>query len=264
MAYVKLGTVGAALSLGCLAVNGCGNPEVYKEEPRDLAADAIAEALCEKVTPCCQSLGYGAPSDTCVSGMRNEVMLAIIAAENDRRDVRPEAIDACVERFEAAISDAAACPDVPGPADLLVLCPDLMTPIPEGTRQPGDSCSGTYDCASPSEPGERDCVAEMPGSGTCYWFLSRALGAGCDAEPGKIVECAVGLSCVPTPRGQAVCEAPPGYGDPCVLGDDTCQEGLQCADYGAGVFKCDVMMPEQNSFPDALAGTRTTLQALCR
>ncbi|NUO47232.1 MAG: hypothetical protein HOV80_00090, partial [Polyangiaceae bacterium] len=77
-------------------------------------------------------------------------------------------------------------------------------------------------------------------------------------------ECSAGLACVPTPRGQSICDTPPGYGDPCVLGGDSCQEGLECADYGAGVFKCDVMMPEQSSFPDALAGTRTTIQALCR
>ncbi|NUO49986.1 MAG: hypothetical protein HOV80_14115, partial [Polyangiaceae bacterium] len=172
MAYSRFGMVGVVVSLGCLAAGACGNPEVYKEESRDVAADAIAEAICEAATPCCVSIGYRPPSDTCRSGMRNEVMLQIMGAEDDRRDVRREAIDECVEKFEAAIAAASTCTEVAGPADLLELCPDLMTPIPEGTRPPGDSCGGTYDCASPSEPGQRDCIEDQPGSGTCYWFLS--------------------------------------------------------------------------------------------
>lgn len=262
MTFFRVAPPALVLSLCGLAAGACGYPEVYKEAPRDIAADTIAEAVCAGATSCCDDLGYDSPSDRCRATMRNALMEQIILAEDEQREVRFQAIEPCVRAFEAAIASASNCQYLPVAQDVLALCPDLFTAIPEGARLPGEACSGTDDCASPSEPGRRECIGNGYGSGTCSWYLSRPIGAECADEPEKVVFCSPGLTCAPSPRGQLFCAPPPGYGEACALFGDSCQEGLVCTDFGGGVVTCDVMPPgDANPVVENLL--RTPLQALC-
>lgn len=217
---------------GCLG----SNPDVLKPEPRDVAADEIAAAVCGGAASCCRALTYDQPSDVCVAAVRNEVMMAIIAAETDRREVIEDRVDDCVEAYAAGIDSAPSCTQLPGPSDLDLLCPDLFTPIPKGTRAPGDACAGTYDCAPPQEAGSRSCFKRGDDSGVCIWRLERAAGQPCATDVGIAESCAAGLTCVPSGAGP-VCGAVPGYDGPCIPGANACQEGLRCVSAADG-FRC--------------------------
>ncbi len=224
----------AALAAGCL-----GDAEILKPRPRDIAADAIGAVVCEGAATCCRETGRDVPGEDCVTAVRNVVMRLIIEAEDDGREVRAEAIDACVESFEAAIDSAPACTFLPGPAQVPTLCPGLFTAIAEGPRLPGEVCSGTDDCASPPEAGSRECALTGDGDGTCIWRLERMTGAPCADDPGIVSSCAVGLTCVPSATGPT-CGPHPGSGGACLPGPQACREGLACV-AGEGLsYTCKV------------------------
>lgn len=223
---------------------GCSSesePEVRPPTPRDRLADELAITLCEGAAPCCDELGYDAPTESCQSSMRNAVMASIIAAEDQLRELVPEEHDACVAAFQAAIEAAPTCDHLPAPLELEVRCPTLFTPIPEGAGKPGDACTGIYDCASPTDPGTRACLADGEASGRCVWFVDRAEGETCSPEAGSIPVCPEGLSCVPGAGATPVCGVTPGLGDACVPaqpGFTACTEGHVCEESAPGVLTC--------------------------
>jgi hypothetical protein len=238
------------------------NPEVRREAPRDVAADAIAETVCERAESCCLALGYGSPGESCRSSVRNTMMEQIILAEDDGREVVLDEVLPCLDAFDAAFDDPTTCPSLPSPADVLELCPALFTRIPEGDRLPGEPCGGAHDCASPTEAGSRACVDQGAGGSICFWFLDRPLGAACDAETGKVVTCSGGLTCAPTVRGELFCSQPLGYDAPCLSTTDTsCQEGLTCQTTEMGL-RCRAMPPDLPGQPDVV--TPTPLELVCR
>lgn len=221
---------------GC---TGESAPEVTPGTPRDRLADALALTLCEGAQPCCDELGYGEPTDACQGSMRNAVMASIIAAEDQLRELIPEEHDGCIAVFRSAIETAPTCDDLPAPFELEVRCPSLFSPIPEGEGQPGDGCAGTFDCASPTEPGTRVCLSDGETGGRCVWFVDRVEGAPCTPEAGSIPVCPEGLTCVPDAQGAPVCGAVPGLGESCVLGVTApCTEGHVCEETQPGEHTC--------------------------
>lgn len=230
----------AAWLVVTLGASGCANesaPESSPPTPRDRLADELAATLCEGARPCCGELGYGEPTDSCRSSMRNAVMASIIAAEDQLRELVPEEHDACLAAFVAAIAEAPSCDYLPAPLELETRCPTIFTPIPEGTGGPGDACAGIFECASPAEAGTRDCVADS-GSGRCVWYVDRAQGEACAPSGGTVPVCPEGLACVPAAEGDPVCGAIPSVGDACVLVEGGCAEGYVCEENATGDLKC--------------------------
>ena len=227
-------TAASALAAGCL-----GDPEILKPQPRDVAADAIGAVVCEGAETCCRDTGRATPGDDCFTAVRNAAMIAIIAAEDQGREIRPEAIDTCVVSFEGAIAASELCTQLPGPAQLPDLCPDLFTAIPEGPRLPGEVCTATLECASPPEAGSRECAIAGNGTGTCIWRLQRMTGDPCAADPGVVTSCSEGLTCVPSANGPT-CGPLPGSGGACLPGGIACQEGLSCIAGEGLAYECRV------------------------
>ncbi|MBL9020707.1 MAG: hypothetical protein JNL21_00850 [Myxococcales bacterium] len=231
------GGVCLVLALGAWGCLG-SDPELLSQTPRNEAADALAEAICRGAESCCTALEQDKPSEVCRSTARNDIMKAIIFAEGERREVVADAIDACVAAFEAASETAPTCIDLPSAADLDALCPDLFSAIPEGKKAPGERCEGTFDCASPSLPGQRGCVPADGSIPICVWYLDRALGESCAPSPTEIPRCAADLACAPDSRNNLVCAEAPGSGAACTLGDGTCATGLSCEETSPGIGVC--------------------------
>ncbi len=235
----------AASGVTCLlwGCTGESATEITPPTARDRLADDLAATLCEGAASCCTDHGYDAPGDSCRSAMRNAVMASIISAEDQARELVPEAHEGCIDAFEAAIEAAPSCDYLPAPLELEVRCPTMFTPIPEGTGQPGDACAGTHECASPTEAGTRDCVDVGNGTSRCVWFVDRAAGQPCTPQGGTIPVCAEGLTCRPDGGGMEVCATPPGPGQACVEGRGTCVEGYVCAPNPAEDLVCVAEIP---------------------
>jgi hypothetical protein len=260
--------LGAAFGLWC----GCQEPApsdpVALTERDELAAD-LAVTICESAGPCCAGMGLGEPGESCRTKMRNAVMLAIILAEDEQRELRPGQSAFCVATYRDMAAQSADCKALPTPSALTTLCPDLFTPIPEGALAPGEPCHGTFECASPAdETSARVCV-KIPGAtvGTCTWFVPVEEGAVCAHELGLERVCPEGLKCAPradeAPVGSGSvartetmrCGVAAGLEEPCVY-PDSCGEGLVCTAYAAEVPICVAsLLPGDDCFqmPDACA-----------
>jgi hypothetical protein len=213
--------------------------EVLPPGPRDLLADELAATICNGAANCCTDLGFDQPGDSCRSSMRNAVMASIITAEDQLRELVPSEHDSCIAAFQAAIDGAASCDHLPAPLELEGRCPTIFTPIPEGAGQPGDPCTGTFDCASPTEPGERACIQVTATTSACAWLVDRAVGEPCTPSGGTIPVCPEGLTCAPPDAtGTPVCAEVPGPNQYCLEGKDTCVEGYVCVEDTAHALRC--------------------------
>lgn len=155
----------AALVL--LAACGEGEPTTG-EAPgtaRDELAAELGATICEGASWCCASFGYRAPGEACRTSMRNAVMIRIIEAEDEQRTLVPERIDPCLQVFDEAIAAAVSCDDLPAPAELLDLCPDLFTPPDAIAREQVVPCPHDEDTCGYSA----DAAAACP-EGDC-WML---------------------------------------------------------------------------------------------
>ncbi len=240
----RICTIALAGSLSWVgACEGESTQEVTPGTARDTLAEGLAEAMCDGAATCCTQLGFGAPGDACRTSMRNAVMQAIIAAEDEARELRAEHTDACVAAFRAAMAETADCDELPSPFDLTARCPDVFSPAPEGPGAPGDACAAVHECSSPSEPGERACVALTAGS-VCVWFVERSEGQPCAPAGGVIPQCGEALGCVPSAPGvEPQCGPPAQPGAACLPGPRACVSAHACSADLQGARTCVPEIP---------------------
>lgn len=133
-------------ALGCDGTPAAGSMPEGDPGPseRDELALEIASTLCEGVEPCCELAELEVPSERCLRDMRNEVFVALLEAESEKRAVQMNARDACIDAFRAELASEDACASAPLPRELLRICPALFSDIPEGTQEPGTLCEGTW------------------------------------------------------------------------------------------------------------------------
>lgn len=153
--------VGAAL-VGWTACDADGD-STSGEAPvtaRDALAAELGAIICGGASSCCASFAYDAPGEACRTSMRNAVMISIIEAEDEGRELLPDRIDGCLYVFEDAIATAPSCDALPAPAELLLRCPDLFTPGEQAVERAGalppcphdeDTCG--YPASGPRCPG---------------------------------------------------------------------------------------------------------------
>jgi len=236
---VVLSTAGFALAAGCdqAETDDSSNPGT----DRDVFALAMAEALCAGAGPCCSEKELAAPTDDCQIAVRNEVFVAILTAEEEKRTIDLEGSSACIETYRSALEGADDCFALPHPEFLVDLCPELFSDIPEGALAPGEPCVGTYECSSP-ELGERACYqANFNESKLCTWFVPIAGGDPCEDAPGFVAVCAEGLGCAPVEISAEVvelrCEPPRQLGEAC-YGAGSCELGDTCSLNLDGTREC--------------------------
>ncbi len=260
---------------------------------KDAFAEDLGTAVCASFLSCCDQGGYSPPTDDCQSKMRNEVMLAILWQEDEKRELRLEHGDACIETFRELLSSSESCADLTHPRELPLLCPELFGPIPEGEKPPGELCERTHECASP-ETGDRYCYRRnFNEAAVCTWFVPAAAGEDCRESGGVIPQCPDGLGCAPSvedptrlvcgdpadfgeactvssgcgagltcalgPDAEYICVDTLRPGDPCLQQSDACEPGYFC-DLGLGV--CDVM--PVNTLCNGMPCPAVNLQAVCQ
>lgn len=220
-------------ALGCDGASPAGSMPVVDPGPseRDELALEIATTLCEGIEPCCELAALEAPSERCLRDMRNEVFIALLEAESEKRTVQMGARDACVGAFRAALAGDEVCRNAPLPRDLPRLCPELFSEIPEGTQEPGTPCEGTWQCRSP-ERGTRACHMRLGDTRRlCTWFVPAAPEDSCVGADGFVVECTEGSVCRPEHEAapsERRCLPAVYDGGPCA-DYEGCAEGYACA-----------------------------------
>lgn len=220
-------------ALGCEgSTTGGAMPELDAgPSERDELALEIASTLCEGVEPCCELAALEVPSERCLRDMRNEVFIALLGAEAEKRTVQMGARGECVAALRDRLAGQDACRNAPLPRDLLLICPTLFSGIPEGTQEPGTVCEGTWQCRSPSQ-GTRSCHTRLGDTRRlCTWFVPAAPEEACTGADGLVVECTEGSVCRPedeaTP-GERRCLPAVYDGGPCA-DYEGCAEGYACA-----------------------------------
>ncbi len=225
---------GCVASLLAAALVGC--EEEISSQPLDEASEfalRVAQIVCEKAEPCCVQFGLPAITEECNRTMRNQVSISFIEAELDGRTIDLSARDTCIARFE----DAATCEELPFPFELVDVCPELFSEIPEGAGAPGTECEGVYECASPDE-GERDCLIDRDPDPTCVWFVPADEGDACNAGDGIYGLCGEELVCgfaEETGAPPFICRPPALPNEVCYT-PRSCVEGYVCLQEGDGAF----------------------------
>lgn len=222
-------------SLALATLLGCGE-ETGTTEPVDEVhqfAVAVAGHVCEKAAPCCEQFGLPEITDECHREMRNEVYISFIHAEGDGRVIDLAEDAKCIARFEEAMT----CDELPFPFELVDVCPELFSEIPEGAHAPGDACEGIYDCASPAD-GKRFCLVDVGGvESTCVWLVPMVEGDECSPGNGIYGDCGDELVCglSEDPNAPYLCRAPLEPGDAC-FSEGSCVDGYVCLMHEDGAY----------------------------
>lgn len=220
----------SACVLGLGLVGACAETEPAPEplDARESFARELGAIICDKAEPCCAEVSLSSPTEECDYAMRTDAFIAMLHAEEERREVRLEHKDACLTHYRE-LNDY--CSAIELASDLVTACPDLFGPIPEGTKQPGELCDGTFECASP-EKGERACWRrDFNELEHCVWWVEFAAGAECSLDPSVISVCPEGFVCGEPADGSvgpAVCRTRSQLGEKCFTLDG-CVAGLACS-----------------------------------
>lgn len=209
-----------------LALTACEEEETTSTpDPTREFAVAVAEIVCEKAEPCCAQFALPEITEACHLQMRNEVFISFIEAKADGRVIDLAAGDECIARFEAS----ASCEELRFPFELLDVCPELFSDIPEGALPPGSPCAGVFECASPEE-GKRFCVVDQDAEPSCLWLIPMVEGEECSPGGGVYGDCGDSLVCgfdQETNAAPHVCRAPSLGGEACTT-TGTCVDGYVC------------------------------------
>lgn len=241
-----LGSAAAAAAFAAMLVAGCEGDDTTAAplDEREAFARNLAAIICEQVEPCCVEQNLDAPTAECTYSMRTDAFIAMLNAEKERREVLLEEKQSCLDRYKATKD---VCGELTLAADLVVACPEMFGPIPEGDKGPGELCEGTFECGSPPE-GDRLCYRrDFNELLHCVWIVPFEIGAECSLDPSIIAQCPAGYTCGPpadgTP-GTPVCRKPSAFGQACFTFDG-CAEGFVCAeDKIAGGSSCVVPLGE--------------------
>jgi hypothetical protein len=239
------GSSSLALGFGLLAC--APETEPVEENARQEFSLELADIICSRVAPCCSDLSLPKPTDECRRKMRNEAYIAFIEAEEEHRTVDMKDAAACLSSYRAADS----CAELRLPHDLQEVCPTLFSDIPDGLKNPGESCDGVYDCKSPLQ-GTRFCLYDSEPTPTCVWFVPTAPGEECRGEAGVYGNCEQGHVCglsVESSSGPWLCRPPSKANEVCHT-PDGCEPGYACAENETGEVVCQVAIGEGGSCID--------------
>lgn len=235
--FLPVLVIACGLSLGCSPES-----EPVEEDERQSFSLELADIICSRVSPCCSDFSLPAPTDECRREMRNEAYIAFIEAEQEEhRTVDMKDAEACLSSYRAADS----CAELHLPHELPEVCPTLFSDIPDGAKNPGESCDGVYDCKSPAQ-GKRYCLFDTEPTPTCVWFVPTAAGEECRAATGVYGNCEEGQVCglsVETSAGPWLCRPPSKPNEVCHT-PDGCEPGYACAENQVGEVVCQVAIDE--------------------
>ncbi|MFO0551277.1 MAG: hypothetical protein U0271_23005 [Polyangiaceae bacterium] len=231
----SLAAVAFASTLGLVTI-GCeaeSEPIVTVNE-QDLFVRALARHVCDDATPCCDAAAREVPGDDCRQQMRDLANIEIYLAREDGQELLTNRAGECIQAF----SEAQSCDALVLPTRLRTLCPQIFTPIPEGSKNPGEQCSSVSECASPAT-GERACLTtSLDQPERCAWYVPVSLGEDCTPTNGVVYVCPENLGCRPnTMLGGDRCMELGNLGEACAA-RDSCGIGLVCAADAMGVHSC--------------------------
>jgi hypothetical protein len=228
-------TMAALLVAALVSAAACESAEprpLVLPDSRGVFADTLAEIVCDRAEACCRPTGRDAPSEACITQMRNEAYVVMLVADDEKIDILYDQCAACLDRYRAA----AGCDATLLAETLPTMCPEMFGAIPSGANAPGAACEHGYECAAPDE-GEQACMPSST-SGVCTWFVPAASGEACATDPVVVRVCPEGEGCRPSTVGaMPACEPLGAWGDPCLM-PDSCGAGLTCSANANGSRQC--------------------------
>lgn len=187
--------------------------------------------LCEAQDDCCKASGEANSVSAC------KQFYTVLGAEASVDEAKTQA---CIAQIKAARSAGTFCG-----SDSDDVAPDCDGALVNkgdggssgGTKQPGETCSSSSECARVDGATDVTCArvfSSSPGGGTkeetyCEVTRAAAVGEACEDLPkGYEAECdeKAGAYC---DYGTNLCALPKGEGEECSGSSQSCQKGLFCA-----------------------------------
>lgn len=195
-----------------------GGPLAAESDP----VGYLVAAVCDGLEQCCRAQAHAFDRAGCESAATTGIERR--QPSSDGNVWRPDAVEACAQ---VLLVEFSSCGDVP----MRSVCDNIYGQ----SRQPGEPCEATSDCAPvPGATvfcGSQSCtVRRFVGSGeactaTCNEVLCADVVVPAEQTGYEILACNrdAGQGCI-----EGTCQPMPGNGEPC-LADSMCAEGASCA-----------------------------------
>jgi hypothetical protein len=228
---MKISSLIAIFLLATLALGACGDDS---SGGSGTTKDALFQELCAAADECCKAAGKANSVASCV---------AFYTAFSADKTADPANVQTCIDKIKALRSTGAFCAnDDAADAE----CDGIFSSgSAGGTKQPGEACESSGDCARPADATEANCVTTFTSGPEgskeeqyCIATVTRKEGEACeDLAKGYEAECdkVAGAYCDFSTKK---CKLPGTEGQPCSPGNSrTCKPELYCASDG-GTATC--------------------------
>lgn len=229
---MKISSLLAIVLLTALPLAACGDDDGGSGS--GTTKDALFQELCAATDECCKAAGKANSVASCVG------FYTLFTSD---KTADPAKIQACIDKIKELRSTGALCAnDDAADAE----CDGIFSSgSAGGTKQPGEACKSSDECARPADATEANCVTTFTSGPEgskeeqyCIVTVTRKEGEACeDLAKGYEAECdkAAGAYCDFSTKK---CKLPGAEGQPCSLGNSrSCKPELYCAS-GSGAATC--------------------------
>lgn len=224
----SLSLLGALLGVSCQGEVDDAPPAPPPLLPLDEAAflPALTRAVCDRVQPCCQAMGWVVASDCDGSLADSEFVRGVRRLRDLGQAYDPLQARRCVEDSQALVEQQVrACEQgeaLPTDFDQEV-APACLVGVYRGL-EPESPCQSSMECAPPAGGGLGRCTSPIG----CVQYVLAGEGEACDRDDQpvqRICDSGAHFYCDPT---TSRCRRFRPEGSPCLPEDDDCEVELAC------------------------------------